>query len=69
MHDQGAGLKTWAGKVLRHYQLKRLKNATSPEPREPHHLERIASCACSGYFHAGYTLDSFVFNAELPFRN
>lgn len=59
--------RTWGSEVLRHWLARDARNVHSE--RELQQLERIASCACSGYFHSGYTPDAFVFNAELPLRD
>lgn len=62
-------IRTWGGKIFRRFSSPAVNDTFNSTLREPHHLERIASCACSGYFHAGYSLDAFVFNAELPLRH
>jgi hypothetical protein len=70
MSEQKAGFRNWGSEVLRHWRdgravaLERSREAA----REPQHMERIATCACSGYFHMGYAIDPFVFTPELPFR-
>ena len=69
MHDRMISLRTRSVEMVRRFMGGGPNRDAGPPLREPHHLERIASCACSGYFHAGYTLDAFVFNPELPFRN
>ncbi len=72
MRNQLVDLRNQSESLIRRFfngNASRASLEGSGQSREPHHLERIASCACSGYFHSGYTLDAFVFNAELPLRN
>ncbi|AMM17388.1 MAG: hypothetical protein M3O74_04115 [Pseudomonadota bacterium] len=71
MSEQKALFRSWGSDVLRKWHARRLAAASQAREtaREPYHLERIASCACSGYFHMGYVVDSFVFTPELPFKD
>lgn len=71
MPQPKAIFKNWGSEVLRQWRARRVDAATQAREnaREPYHLERIASCACSGYFHMGYVVDSFVFTPELPFKD
>jgi len=70
MSEQKAIFRSWGSEVLRQWRARRFAAASQAREtaREPYHLERIASCACSGYFHMGYVVDSFVFTPELPFK-
>lgn len=70
MSEPRAAFGRWGSEVLRHWRERRsLAGSLAHEAvREPYDLERIAMCACSGYFHTGYALDPFVFTPELPLR-
>jgi hypothetical protein len=75
MSEQKAVFRNWGSEVLRHWRAgraeahERSREAACHGPREPQQLERIAACACSGYFHVGYVHDPFVFTAEVPFND
>jgi hypothetical protein len=70
MSEQKATFTRWGSEVLHQWRAGRTAAASEAREtaREPYHLEGIASCACSGYFHMGYVVDSFVFTPELPFK-
>ena len=71
MREQNATFRSWGSEALRHWLSRRGVPADHPSDArsEPYQLERIATCACSGYFHAGDAFDPFVFHAELPLRD
>jgi hypothetical protein len=71
MREQNATFRSWGSEALRHWLSRRGVPADHPNDArsEPYQLERIATCACSGYFHAGDAFDPFVFHAELPLRD
>jgi hypothetical protein len=67
MSEPRAIFRNWGSEVLRHWRERRTlaANQSHGAARETYDLERIATCACSGYFHTGYALDPFVFTPEL----
>jgi hypothetical protein len=71
MSEQKAVFRNWGSEVLRHWREARMQADVRPRDaaREPQQLERIAACACSGYFHVSYVLDPFVFTPEVPFND
>jgi hypothetical protein len=71
MSEPRAIFRNWGSEVLRHWRERRTLAADQSRgaAREPYDLERIATCACGGYFHTGYALDPFVFTPELPFKD
>jgi hypothetical protein len=71
MSEQKAVFRNWGSEVLRHWREGRVAalERSREVAREPQHLERIAACACSGYFHVSYVLDPFVFTPEVPFKD
>jgi hypothetical protein len=71
MSEQKAIFRNWGSEVLRHWRARRAAptHRTNEAAREPYDLERVAMCACSGYFHMGYVVDSFVFTPEMPFKD
>src|ERR1700693_1794177 len=71
MSEPKAIFRNWGSEVLRHRRERRALAADQSREaaREPYDLERIATCACSGYFHTGYALDPFVFTPELRFKD
>jgi hypothetical protein len=54
MSEQKAIFRSWGSEVLRQWRARRFAAASQ--------------AACSGYFHMGYVVDSFVFTPELPFK-
>jgi hypothetical protein len=71
MSEQKANFRNWGSEVLRQWRARRTIPAHQPSEaaREAYDLERVAMCACSGYFHMGYVVDSFVFTPEMPFKD
>lgn len=56
----------WSERLRRWFGARPAARIPPRAPHDPAHLERLAVCACSGYFHSGFVSDPFVFTAEIP---
>jgi hypothetical protein len=70
MSEQKIVFRSWGSEVLRHWRARNVAAAKQSQglPHEPYHLERIATCACGGYFHMGCVMNPLAFTAELSFE-